>query len=440
MQNKTYRWKPEKLDKLIHMPERGERTHLEQNHHTNQPKDKLIGEMIKAINSGTPNTNLVAELLKKIAETFQAERATIYHLPQENLEIYQQWPQTFSDSELVNIHTPDESPSPLDWQECKITSNLDCAFLNSMLSKPIFIGSKLFGRLTLLTAQENVTISPFENNLLEQVAPLLGIAIEKNKLYLDIESMSGVNEQLRIEKLQMEQANDAQDEFFSHMTHDLRSPLAAILGFARMLKDQMFGELNQKQMQYVGCISDSGQHMLDLVNNLLDLSKIDANREELYLEKIAVEELCKASMCIVEERAKEQNLKLKLKLNPKINFCQADKLRLKQILVNLLTNAIKFTENGTVTLEVQQKGETIEFSVLDTGVGIKATDQEKLFQPFNQLKNPLNRKHKGTGLGLTLCRKLARLHGGDITLKSVEGQGSCFTLKIPREPFKNDKT
>jgi len=439
MSNNAYKWKSAKLDKLIHMPNRSEPPHLEQNHQTSQPKDKLIGEMIQAINSGTHTRPLLEELLKTIAETFQVERATIYQQQQENLEIYQQWRQTSPESGLVNIHTP-ESDSQLEWQDQTITPDLDGFLVNSMFSKPIFIGSKLFGRLTLLTDREPITISASENNLLEQVAHVLGIAIEKNQLYQEIQALSAFNEQLSQEKQQMEQANEAQEEFFSHMTHDLRSPLAAILGFSRMLKDQMFGELNNKQMQYVSCIFDSGQHMLELVNNLLDLSKIDANREELFLEKIAVEEVCKASMCIVEERAKEQNINLKLKINPKINFCQADKLRLKQILVNLLTNGIKFTEKGSVTLEVQQKVDTIEFAVIDTGVGIKPSDQDKLFQPFNQLKNPLNRKHKGTGLGLTLCRKLARLHGGDITLKSLEGQGSCFTLKIPREPLKNDKT
>ena len=220
-------------------------------------------------------------------------------------------------------------------------------------------------------------------------------------------------------------------EFLSHMTHELRTPLTGILGFARMLRDEIYGKLNPKQKQYVGGIVTSGEHLLELVNDFLDLSKIDAQREELFLEKIPVEDLCLASFSIVQAKAEETGLELRLEIAPQVDFCRVDQRRIKQILVNLLSNAIKFTEVGSIVLKVKREGNQLAFSVIDTGIGIKAADLDQLFQPFGQLNNRLNRKHKGTGLGLVLSRQLARLHGGDLTVTSQEGQGSCFTLWLP---------
>ena len=238
--------------------------------------------------------------------------------------------------------------------------------------------------------------------------------------------------QLEREKQNQEKANAATQEFISHLNHELRSPIAAILGFTRMLKEEIYGSLNDKQMQYIQAMATTGEHALELINDYLDLAKVNADKEELEPERLAVEDICRASLAIVEEKAQRKGLKLNLEIDREVDFCLADKLRLQQILVNLLSNAVKFTQEGSVTLQITPQGNTLQFSVIDTGIGISIANQKKLFQPFQQIKNSVYRAEKGTGLGLALSRKLAILHGGDITLTSQEGKGSCFTLYIPR--------
>ncbi|BAZ43389.1 GAF sensor signal transduction histidine kinase [Chondrocystis sp. NIES-4102] len=234
--------------------------------------------------------------------------------------------------------------------------------------------------------------------------------------------------QLEAEKQTWLAQQQAKQEYISHLNHELRSPISSIISFATMLKEQYYGRLNTKQMQYVTLLHNVGKHMLDLVNNYLDLVKIDANKQSLELERLAVEEVCQAALFMVAEKANQKGLQLNFKLAENIDFCTADSLRLKQILVNLLSNAIKFTEKGSITLQVTLQGERIYFAVNDTGIGIAKNNLTKLFQPFPQITT----HHESTGLGLTLSKKLAQLHGGDITVTSVLGKGSCFTLDIPQ--------
>lgn len=226
--------------------------------------------------------------------------------------------------------------------------------------------------------------------------------------------------------------NNINQEYFSHLNHELRSPLANILQFARMLKEEIYGSLNQKQTEYISGILTSGDHLSELINDYLDIAKIDANHEELYKEKILVEDICKASLVMIQGKAKKKEIDLILDIAQDVDFCFVDSLRLKQILINLLSNAVKFTEKGYIRLQVKTTPQEMLFSVVDTGMGINEENFNKLFEPFQQIKNPVHRKDKGTGLGLALSRKLAQLHGGDITVISKEGKGSCFTVSLPR--------
>ncbi|HEY9770887.1 MAG TPA: hybrid sensor histidine kinase/response regulator [Coleofasciculaceae cyanobacterium] len=223
----------------------------------------------------------------------------------------------------------------------------------------------------------------------------------------------------------------ARHEHISHLVHEFRSPIAAIIGFARALKEQYYGKLNDKQKEYAGFLVDSGEHLLALVKNYLEITKIDANKETLDLERIAVVEICQASILMVAEKAKIKGLKLDFELDDKIDFCVADSIRLKQILINLLSNAIKFTDRGSVILKVSLQDDDLHFAVIDTGTGISKENMSKLFQPFPQITN----HHENTGLGLTLSKKLAQLHGGDIMVTSKLDKGSCFTLTIPQYQF-----
>ncbi len=238
-------------------------------------------------------------------------------------------------------------------------------------------------------------------------------------------------QQLEQEKLLSEAANRAKSEFIATISHELRTPMVGILGCSSILLEEIFGPLNAKQKNYIENISTCGNHLLELINDLLDLTKIEAGKEELTLVTILVEEVCQACLSLIQERANREGLQLSLVIAPEIKTCVVDQRRLKQILFNLLSNAVKFTESGAVTLRVEQTEGAIRFSVIDTGIGITEADQATLFQPFQQLDSGLNRKYEGTGLGLALSRKLARLHGGDITLYSELGRGSCFTLHLP---------
>ena len=233
---------------------------------------------------------------------------------------------------------------------------------------------------------------------------------------------------------QLERENRIKSELLATMSHELRAPLTGILGFARMLQEQIYGALNTKQVQYINAIASSGEYLLALIEDLLDLSRIEAQREELYMETLVVEDVCLASLAIVQSQAEIQGLELTLEIAPEVTICYADQRRLKQILINLLSNAIKFTERGSVTLAVDQAEAQLRFAVRDTGIGIDPADCDRLFRPFCQIHNRLQRKHKGTGLGLALSRELARLHGGDIKVESKPGRGSTFTLFLPLLP------
>ena len=234
-------------------------------------------------------------------------------------------------------------------------------------------------------------------------------------------------EHLEAEKEDWSAQKLVRQEHISHLVHELRNPISAIIGFGRALKEEYYGELNPKQQQYAGLLVDSGEHLLALVKNYLEITKIDANKQILELERIAVVEICQASTMLLAAQAEAKGLKLDFELPEEIDFCIADSMRLKQILLNLLSNAIKFTDRGSVMLEVDVQDDWLYFTVRDTGSGISEHDLGKLFKPFPQISN----HHENTGLGLTLSQKLAGLHGGDITVKSELGQGSCFTLTIP---------
>lgn len=296
---------------------------------------------------------------------------------------------------------------------------------------PIEVAGRLWGGLAFCRHDYCRQSPPYISDSLNAISAYLNCAIQKFQTQQSLDLLTLQNRQLE---------NNCQNksDFLAHINHELRTPLTGILGFAKMLRQEIYGSLNEKQKQYVQGIAVSGEHLLALVNDFLDLSKIEANREELYWETVVVEDICLAAISIVQSRAKEQGLKLGLEIEEGIDFCTVDQRRVKQILLNLLSNAIKFTEFGSVYLKVRLQEGGLQFCVIDTGIGIKDSDLQLLFQPFHQLDHPLSRKHKGTGLGLALSRKLAQLHGGNLTVTSTVGKGSCFTLHLPRHPFKED--
>ena len=238
-------------------------------------------------------------------------------------------------------------------------------------------------------------------------------------------------QELEAAKLIAEAANRTKSEFLANMNHELRTPLTAIIGFSSVLLEKLFGTLNDKQEQYVKGIHKCGYQQLNLINDLLDLAKIEAGREELDIVTLSVEPICQDCLAVIREQAITRGLELLLEIAPDVTICNADERRLRQILLNLLSNAVKFTEYGFVKLKVEKKSGFINFAVIDTGIGIAPEDQPKLFHTFQQVGSDRDRQRQGTGLGLALSRNLARLHGGDIRLQSELGKGSNFTLVIP---------
>lgn len=233
---------------------------------------------------------------------------------------------------------------------------------------------------------------------------------------------------------ELSRAVRAKDEFLASMSHELRTPLNAILGMSEVLCDEVYGPLNERQVKSVRTIEESGRHLLDLINDILDVAKIEASKVELELAPVSIETVCEASLGLIKQNALKKQLKVSSSLDRAVTTLQADERRLKQILVNLLANAVKFTPaGGAVGLEVagDAERETVHFTVWDTGIGIAVEDMERLFQPFVQLDSRLSREHTGTGLGLSLVQRLAEMHGGGVSVESEVGKGSRFTVSLP---------
>lgn len=241
-------------------------------------------------------------------------------------------------------------------------------------------------------------------------------------------------DELRRANTALAKAARLKDEFLANMSHELRTPLNSILIFSESLLEQVSGPLTERQQQWVQNIEASGRHLLSLINDILDLSKVEAGQITLQMETVSVAQICQASLLFVKEMATKKQLALTYQLNDHQAQVEVDPKRLKQILVNLLSNAIKFTPTGGkvgLNVAVDQAAGVIRYMVEDTGIGIAAADIPRLFQPFTQLDSSLNRHHEGTGLGLVLVQRLTTLHNGDITVHSEAGQGSRFTITMP---------
>lgn len=240
--------------------------------------------------------------------------------------------------------------------------------------------------------------------------------------------------ELSLANAKLARAVRLKDEFLANMSHELRTPLNAILGMSEVLRLNVYGILNTDQLEALKHIESGGHHLLALINDILDLSKIEADQMELRVGPIVVSELCQASLLFIKQTAQKKQLKVAFSTDNMVQTFEADERRIKQVLVNLLSNAVKFTPlGGQVGLEVKanQAQELISFTVWDTGIGIAKQDMTKLFESFVQIDSRLSRQHEGTGLGLSLTYRLVELHAGGIHLESEVGKGSRFTVSLP---------
>jgi signal transduction histidine kinase len=245
-----------------------------------------------------------------------------------------------------------------------------------------------------------------------------------------------LNQELQQTNSELARATRMKDEFLANMSHELRTPLNAILGMVEGLQEGVFGDVNQGQIKALQTIERSGSHLLALINDILDLAKIEAGKLVLDFAPTAIAPLCQSSLAFVKQQAHQKGISVETKLPPHLPDLAIDERRIRQVLINLLNNAVKFTpEGGRITLEVSlppaQTHLMLRIAVIDTGIGIAPENIEKLFQPFIQIDSALNRQYTGTGLGLALVRRIVELHGGQVGLTSKVGVGSCFTIDLP---------
>jgi signal transduction histidine kinase len=271
------------------------------------------------------------------------------------------------------------------------------------------------------------------DELEELAAAFNRMAIQTRDSYATLElRVTERTRDLAAAKDQLEIANRHKSEFLANMSHELRTPLNAIIGFSEVLSERLFGDLNVKQDRYVQHILASGRHLLELINDILDLSKIEAGRMELEPSWFCLAEVLESSLTMVRERAIRHSIALTLAASPDVGMVNADERKIKQIMFNLLSNAVKFTpDGGRISVSARRLTESIEVAVTDNGIGIAPTDHERIFGEFEQVDRVVNQSGEGTGLGLALSRRFAELHGGQLSVRSALGKGSTFTLTLP---------
>jgi signal transduction histidine kinase len=304
--------------------------------------------------------------------------------------------------------------------ESRLRENLITSGVRAILAVPLVYEDHLIGCLVVSRNQPG-DFSAETIDLMRTFATQSALAIQNATLFRELEGKSR----------QLEVASQHKSEFLANMSHELRTPLNAIIGFSEVLGERMFGELNEKQEEYLKDIYASGQHLLSLINDILDLSKIEAGRMELELTDFNLPATLDNALTLVRERAGRRGIALGLTVDERLEQIRADERKVRQVVLNLLSNAIKFTpEGGRIEVRAVPVDGVVEISVTDTGVGIAPEDQEAIFEEFRQVGTAA-KKVEGTGLGLALSRKFVELHGGRIWVESQTGAGSTFTFTIP---------
>ena len=291
----------------------------------------------------------------------------------------------------------------------------------ALLGVPLLSEDEVIGVLAV-TSKTPGEFAPEIVRLLSTFATQSALAIQNARLFREVADKSR----------QLEAASRHKSEFLANMSHELRTPLNAILGFSEVLAERMFGEVNEKQAEYLQDILSSGRHLLSLINDILDLSKVEAGRLELELGRFHLPTALDNALTLVRERATRHGITLTQTVDERVGDIVADERKVKQILLNLLSNAVKFTpEGGRVGLTATAAEGVVTIAVSDTGIGIAPEDQAAIFEEFRQVGRDDTRTQEGTGLGLTLAKKFVELHGGRIWVQSQVGQGSTFSFTLP---------
>jgi signal transduction histidine kinase len=322
-------------------------------------------------------------------------------------------------AERKTIHIPDVLADP-EYDYRYRTEGQKVGGFRTLLGVPLMREGAAIGALVLGRSAPR-PFTPQQIELVQTFADQAVIAIENVRLFDEIQDKSR----------QLEEASQHKSQFLANMSHELRTPLNAILGYTELMADGAYGEPSEKMLGILQRLEANGRHLLGLINDVLDLSKIEAGQLELELSDYSVQDIAQTVRSTLEPLATDKKLMFKIEVAPQLPPGRGDGRRLTQVLINLVGNAIKFTDAGEVAIEAEAKNGSFHVSVRDTGPGISAADQTKLFQEFQQADNAITRKKGGTGLGLAISKRIIEMHGGRIWVESQPGQGSTFAFTLP---------
>ncbi len=335
--------------------------------------------------------------------------------------------QTALEKEMVVVtDIPEDSIYGLEAGLCTVTPE-------TIVSTPMVFNEMLLG--VIVTCHVGV-VTPDVLGFIKRVVYQLAVAMHNAQAYIQTQEMAAKlknqRDELEMTSQELATASKTKSEFLANMSHELRTPLNSIIGFSEILHDETFGDLNVKQSKYATNILTSGKHLLQLINNILDLSKVEAGKVELEYIDFDVSTVLEEAKTLVLSIAAKKKIKIAVTVEPELTTINGDVSKFKQILYNLLSNAIKFTpDGGSITVDGQRKGGMAQISVTDTGIGISSENTKKLFQPFVQADSSTSRKYGGTGLGLSLVKRFVELHGGKIWVVSEPDMGSTFVFTMP---------
>lgn len=340
----------------------------------------------------------------------------------------------YSETELLSkrftdVSHPDDRGKGLAEQQQLFAGTIDSFSLEKRyLHKN---GSTVWAHLTVSLVRNPSGEPDYLIAVVEDISEKTRLAAARQQAEMQLQQ---AYDQLLVTNTELAHATQLKNEFMANMSHELRTPLNAILGMSEGLLEEVYGSLNERQQRALTIIGQSGNHLLELINEILDLAKIEAGKLELQLTAVSVQNLCESSLTFVRQMAQQKQLLLKTAIPADLGKIQVDDRRLRQVLINLLTNAVKFTpQGGQIALSVQTipEQQQIHFTVSDTGIGIAPEHLDRLFQPFVQIDSRLNREYSGTGLGLALVRRIVEMHGGTVNVTSQVGQGSQFVVRLP---------